>query len=40
MSNAGMRWSSGMETGNWLEPGDVLTLTLDDIGEVEHLITS
>ncbi|MEV4153349.1 fumarylacetoacetate hydrolase family protein [Nocardia salmonicida] len=30
---------SGMETGNWLEPGDVLTLTLDDIGEVEHLIT-
>ncbi|MFC9473679.1 fumarylacetoacetate hydrolase family protein [Nocardia sp. NPDC056952] len=31
---------SGMETGNWLEPGDVLTLTLDDIGEVEHHITS
>lgn len=30
---------SGMETGHWLEPGDVLTLTLDDIGEVEHLIT-
>lgn len=29
---------SGMETGNWLEPGDTLRLTLDDIGVVEHRI--
>jgi 2-keto-4-pentenoate hydratase/2-oxohepta-3-ene-1,7-dioic acid hydratase in catechol pathway len=29
---------SGMETGNWLRPGDTLTLTLDHIGEVEHSI--
>ncbi|MGW0163320.1 fumarylacetoacetate hydrolase family protein [Mycobacterium sp. NPDC003323] len=29
---------SGMETGHWLRPGDTLTLTLDDIGEVEHAI--
>jgi 2-keto-4-pentenoate hydratase/2-oxohepta-3-ene-1,7-dioic acid hydratase in catechol pathway len=30
---------SGMETGNWLHPGDTLRLVLDDIGEVEHEIT-
>ena len=29
---------SGMETGNWLRPGDTLRLVLDDIGEVEHAI--
>lgn len=29
---------SGMETGNWLAPGDTLTLSLDDIGVVEHTI--
>ncbi len=29
---------SGMETGNWLQPGDTLHLTLDDIGEVIHPI--
>lgn len=31
---------SGMETGNWLRPGDTLTLTLDHIGEVNHTIIS
>jgi 2-keto-4-pentenoate hydratase/2-oxohepta-3-ene-1,7-dioic acid hydratase in catechol pathway len=30
---------SGMETGNWLRPGDTLRLELDDIGTVEHLIS-
>lgn len=30
---------SGMETGNWLQPGDTLTLLLDDIGSIEHRIT-
>jgi 2-keto-4-pentenoate hydratase/2-oxohepta-3-ene-1,7-dioic acid hydratase in catechol pathway len=30
---------SGMETGNWLRPGDTLRLVLDDIGDVEHVIT-
>lgn len=30
---------SGMETGHWLRPGDTLTLTLDGVGRVEHLIT-
>ena len=29
---------SGMETGNWLRPGDTLRLVLDDIGAVEHRI--
>jgi 2-keto-4-pentenoate hydratase/2-oxohepta-3-ene-1,7-dioic acid hydratase in catechol pathway len=29
---------SGMETGNWLEPGDTLGLVLDGVGEVEHQI--
>jgi len=29
---------SGMETGNWLRPGDTLRLELDDIGTVEHTI--
>ena len=29
---------SGMETGNWLQPGDTLQLVLDGIGEVEHQI--
>ena len=31
---------SGMETGNWLQPGDTLKLLLDDIGTVEHQITT
>ncbi len=31
---------SGMETDNWLRPGDTLRLVLDDIGEVEHRIVS
>jgi 2-keto-4-pentenoate hydratase/2-oxohepta-3-ene-1,7-dioic acid hydratase in catechol pathway len=31
---------SGMETGNWLRPGDTLRLVLDDIGEVEHSIVT
>ncbi|MCG8917707.1 fumarylacetoacetate hydrolase family protein [Actinokineospora sp. PR83] len=31
---------SGMETGNWLRPGDTLSLTLDDIGQVEHTVIS
>lgn len=30
---------SGMETGNWLRPGDELTLTIDGIGEITHTIT-
>ncbi|MBJ7464590.1 MAG: fumarylacetoacetate hydrolase family protein, partial [Mycolicibacterium sp.] len=30
---------SGMETGHWLRPGDTLTLTLDDVGVIEHRIT-
>lgn len=30
---------SGMETGHWLRPGDTLTLTLDGVGRIEHLIT-
>jgi 2-keto-4-pentenoate hydratase/2-oxohepta-3-ene-1,7-dioic acid hydratase in catechol pathway len=29
---------SGMEIGKWLEPGDELSLTLDDIGEIHHTI--
>ena len=29
---------SGMETGNWLSPGDTLTLTIDRIGDISHLI--
>ncbi|OFB36796.1 fumarylacetoacetase [Mycolicibacterium sp. (ex Dasyatis americana)] len=29
---------SGMETGHWLRPGDALTLTLDGIGRIEHVI--
>ena len=31
---------SGMETNQWLRPGDTLRLVLDGVGEVEHLITS
>jgi len=31
---------SGMETGNWLRPGDTLRLVLDDIGEVAHNIVA
>lgn len=31
---------SGMETGNWLRPGDTLRLELDGIGSVEHLIST
>ena len=27
---------SGMETGNWIRAGDTLTLTIDDIGIIEH----
>jgi 2-keto-4-pentenoate hydratase/2-oxohepta-3-ene-1,7-dioic acid hydratase in catechol pathway len=30
---------SGMETGNWLHPGDTLRLVLDGIGDVEHVIS-
>lgn len=30
---------SGMETGNWLTPGDELTLTVDRIGEISHRVT-
>ncbi|MUL63034.1 fumarylacetoacetase [Mycobacterium sp. CBMA 234] len=30
---------SGMETGNWLRDGDVLTLELHGIGTIEHAIT-
>ena len=30
---------SGMETGNWLRDGDLLTLELDGIGSIEHAIT-
>ncbi len=30
---------SGMETGNWLSPGDELTLTVDRIGEISHRVT-
>ena len=29
---------SGMETGNWLRPGDHLTLTIDGIGEITHTV--
>ncbi|MFZ2242745.1 MAG: fumarylacetoacetate hydrolase family protein [Gordonia amarae] len=29
---------SGMETGNWVSPGDTLTLTLDGVGQIEHPI--
>lgn len=31
---------SGMETGHWLRPGDQLTLTIDQIGEIHHSIAS
>jgi len=30
---------SGMESGNWLRDGDVLTLELEGIGTVEHAVT-
>lgn len=30
---------SGMETGNWLRDGDLLTLELDGIGTIEHAIS-
>ncbi|OBI52979.1 fumarylacetoacetate hydrolase family protein [Mycobacterium sp. E796] len=30
---------SGMETGAWLQRGDMLSLRLDGIGEIEHRIT-
>lgn len=30
---------SGMETGRWLQPGDRLTLAIDQIGEISHSIT-
>lgn len=29
---------SGMETGRWLRPGDRLTLTIDQIGDIDHPI--
>ncbi|MBX7451084.1 fumarylacetoacetate hydrolase family protein [Mycolicibacterium sp. 3033] len=29
---------SGMETGRWLRPGDQLTLTIDQIGDISHPI--
>lgn len=31
---------SGMETGHWLQPGDRLTLAIDQIGEISHPISS
>ncbi|BBX41027.1 fumarylacetoacetate hydrolase family protein [Mycobacterium simiae] len=31
---------SGMETGHWLGPGDTLELTIDDIGYIEHTVTT
>lgn len=31
---------SGMETGNWLQPGDRITLSIDRVGEISHQITS
>lgn len=31
---------SGMETGRWLRPGNRLTLTIDQIGEISHRITT
>jgi 2-keto-4-pentenoate hydratase/2-oxohepta-3-ene-1,7-dioic acid hydratase in catechol pathway len=29
---------SGMETGDWLQPGDTLSLRLDEIGEIHHTV--
>ncbi len=29
---------SGMETGRWLRPGDQVTLTIDQIGQIDHLV--
>jgi 2-keto-4-pentenoate hydratase/2-oxohepta-3-ene-1,7-dioic acid hydratase in catechol pathway len=29
---------SGMETGHWLRPGDILELAIDGIGSIEHAI--
>ncbi|MEH3143497.1 MAG: fumarylacetoacetate hydrolase family protein [Mycobacterium kyogaense] len=29
---------SGMETGRWLRPGDQVTLTIDQIGDISHAI--
>lgn len=31
---------SGIETGHWLRPGDTLTLTVEDIGYIEHTIVA
>lgn len=31
---------SGMETGQWLQPGDRLTLAIDQIGEISHSISA
>jgi 2-keto-4-pentenoate hydratase/2-oxohepta-3-ene-1,7-dioic acid hydratase in catechol pathway len=31
---------SGMETGRWLRPGDQLTLAIDQIGEINHQIST
>ncbi len=31
---------SGMETGHWLRPGDQLTLSIDQIGEIHHPIAT
>lgn len=30
---------SGMETGHWLRPGDRLSLTIDQIGEISHPVS-
>ncbi len=30
---------SGMETGNWLRPGDELTVRIDGVGEITHTFT-
>lgn len=40
MATGTLAGGSGMETGHWLRPGDTLRLVLDDIGEVEHRITT
>ncbi|MDW5610511.1 fumarylacetoacetate hydrolase family protein [Mycolicibacterium sp. jd] len=31
---------SGMETGHWLRPGDRITLSIEQVGEISHQITS
>jgi 2-keto-4-pentenoate hydratase/2-oxohepta-3-ene-1,7-dioic acid hydratase in catechol pathway len=31
---------SGIETGNWVHPGDTITLTIDGIGEIRHEVVA